>query len=83
MSSLLLYLFIEPKTQRSESVFEVLPSNQFSIALVKGYSTDLLVEIIKGIKDDIFAKVALKLGEGGPVCLLIGDWGCFLLVICT
>ena len=57
--------------------------NQFSIALVKGYSTDLLVEIIKGIKDDIFAKVALKLGEGGPVCLLIGDWGCFLLVICT
>ena len=57
--------------------------NQFSIALVKGYSTDLLVEIIKGIKDDIFAKVALKLGEGGPVCLLIGDWSCFLLVICT
>ena len=58
-----------------------LASNQFSIALVKGYSTDLLVEIIKGIKDDIFAKVALKLGEGGPVCLLIGDWSCFLLVI--
>ena len=56
-------------------------ANQFSIALVKGYSTDLLVEIIKGIKDDIFAKVALKLGEGGPVCLLIGDWSCFLLVI--
>ena len=44
-------------------------TNQFSIALVKGYSTDLLVEIIKGIKDDIFAKVALKLVEEGPVCL--------------
>ena len=39
-------------------------ANQFSIALIKGYSTNLLVEIIKGIKDDIFAKVALKLGEG-------------------
>ena len=47
----------------------LLSPNQFSIALVKGYSTDLLVEIIKGIKDDIFAKVALKLGEEGPVCL--------------
>lgn len=58
-------------------------TNQISIALVKGYSTDLLVEIIEGIKDDIFAKVALKLAEGGLVCLLIDDWGCYLLVICT
>ena len=72
------------KTFLQSSSFPTFPEshpNQISIALVKGYSTDLLVEIIKGIKDDIFAKVALKLGEGGPVCLLIGDWSCFLLVI--